>query len=61
MVTTGNGPALPDSAPSTNVLSSDDRDGCVAGTMAQDPIIGNACDWQEPFVSHMGSLDGPNS
>jgi hypothetical protein len=28
--------------------------------MAQDPKPENACDWQEPFISHMGSVNGPN-
>jgi hypothetical protein len=37
VVTTGNGLALPDLAPSTNASSSAARGECVAGTMAQDP------------------------
>src|SRR5277367_5303672 len=57
MVTTGNGPALPDLAPSTNASSSDVRVGCVAGMMAQDPIAENAVRLARAFrIPH-----GPNS
>jgi hypothetical protein len=53
MVTTGNGPTLPDLAPSTNASSSDVRVGCVAGAMAQDPITENAVRLARAFrISH---------
>jgi hypothetical protein len=53
MVTTGNGPALPDLAPSTNASSPDVRGGCVADTMAQDPVAENAVRLATAFrISH---------
>jgi hypothetical protein len=53
MVTTGNGPALPDLAPSTNASSPDVRGGCAADTMAQDPVAENAVRLATAFrISH---------
>lgn len=51
MVTTGNEPALPDLAPSTNASSPDVRGGCMA--MAQDPVAENAVRLARAFrISH---------
>ena len=52
---------MPDLASSTNASSSNNRVGCVAGTMAQDPITEKAVRLARAFRIHMGSVNGPNS